>query len=81
MKQTSLFQLLARVVRAYRRRAARRRLVRLSDHLLRDIGIDRCDIPFLIDGAAPPADIRAGATTEIRHIPVLRHGLRGGARG
>ena len=77
MKQISPFQVLARVVRAFRRRAARRRLVRLNDHLLRDIGIERCDIPYLIDGTAPPADIRAGKTTVFRHIPVMRPGLRG----
>ncbi len=81
MKLTPPFQLLACFVRAYRRRAARRTMEGLSDHLLRDIGIERRDIPFVVAGLTRPAKCRTGAAGAPRHIPVFGPRLHGRVRG
>jgi uncharacterized protein YjiS (DUF1127 family) len=50
----------------YGRRATYRELMRLDDHLLRDIGLTRAEIPALIEGKS-----RAVAATEIRAAAIV----------
>lgn len=68
MSESTLGRLIAWLVTAYQRQRAIERMSGLRDHLLRDIGIDRDEIPDAVDGlisrssmpVAPPGARRAG---------------------
>lgn len=63
----ALARFVARLACAYKRQRLRDELMELDDHLLRDVGIARSDIPFIVSdafaGAPRPAQRLTGGAT------------------
>ena len=72
MHSSILGRLIAALVQRYHRRTAIRRLSELDDHLLRDIGIERCDIRRVVDGLAAQADPPANDKTFTPQVLLLQ---------
>ena len=57
MNQSILGRVCARLAAAFQRQQAIHRLSRLDDRMLRDIGIQRRDIPAVVGDGLPPMEV------------------------
>lgn len=56
MNHSILGRVFARLAAAYQRQQAIHRLSKLDDHILRDIGLDRREIPRVVGDGLPPME-------------------------
>ena len=57
MKHSILGRVFARLAAAYQRQQAIHRLSKMDDRILRDIGLDRSQIPEVVGDGLPPMDV------------------------